>query len=172
MDNQFLRISEVRSDEERAEAGEMLFGFLKWNRQRLASGWPVEAFEVQERVRDDLINLSKRAAQESWTIFIAKLGQELAGCVVVRPVDRDACELKRLFVVPHLQRAGVGRALCQKALETARERGFKRMLLDTADLQVEAVSLFEDLGFRRSAPHRDYTPEVRSRVVFMVKDLD
>ena len=75
-------------------------------------------------------------------------------------------------VVPHLQRAGVGRALCLKAIGTARERGFKRMMLDTADLQVEAVSLFEDLGFRRSVPHRDYSPEVLSRVVFMVKDLD
>jgi GNAT superfamily N-acetyltransferase len=170
--NQFLRITEVHSEEERAQAGEMLFGFLKWNRQRLANGWPVEAFEVQERVRDDVVNLARRAADESWTIFIAKLGDELAGCVVVRPVDKATCELKRLFVVPHLQRAGVGRALCLKAIETARERGFRQMMLDTADLQVEAVSLFEDLGFRRSVPHRDYSPEVLSRVVFMVKGLD
>ena len=172
MDSQFLNIAEVRSEEEHSQAEEMLFGFLKWNRQRLSNGWPVDAFEVQERVRDDVINLRQRATDESWTIFIAKLGDELAGCIVVRPVDDEACELKRLFVVPHLQRAGLGRALCQKAIEIAQERGFKRIILDTADLQVEAVGLFEDLGFSASAPHRTYSPEVRERVVFMAKDLD
>lgn len=149
----------------------MIFGFLKWNRQRLANGWPVEAFEVQERVRDDLVNLRKRAAEQSWTIFIAKLGDELAGCVVLRPIDQEACELKRLFVVPHLQRAGLGRALCQKAIDSAAAHGFKRMTLDTADVQFEALSLFEDLGFEPAMPHRDYSPEVKERVVFMAKDL-
>ena len=149
----------------------MIFGFLKWNRQRLANGWPVEAFEVQERVRDDLVNLRKRAAEQSWTIFIAKLGDELAGCVVLRPIDRETCELKRLFVVPHLQRAGLGRALCRKAIDNAAAHGFKRMTLDTADVQFEALSLFEDLGFKPAMPHRDYSPEVKERVVFMARDL-
>lgn len=149
----------------------MVFGFLKWNRQRLADGWPVEAFEVQERVRDDLVNLRKRASEQSWTIYIAKLGDELAGCIVLRPIDRQVCELKRLFVVPHLQRAGLGRALCRKAVESAAAHGFKRITLDTADVQFEAVSLFEDFGFAPSAPHRDYSPEVKERVVFMARDL-
>jgi len=171
VENQFLRIVEARSDDDLSQAAEMIFGFLKWNRQRLADGWPVEAFEVQERVRDDLVNLSKRAAEQSWTIFIARLGDELAGCVVLRPIDQETCELKRLFVVPHLQRAGLGRALCQKAIEGARTHGFKRMTLDTADVQFEALSLFEDLGFKAAAPHREYSPEVKERVVFMAKDL-
>lgn len=171
MADQFLRIIEARSDEELGHASEMIFGFLKWNSQRLADGWPAEAFEVQERVRDDIVNLRKRATEQSWTVFIARLGDELAGCVVLRPIDRTLCELKRLFVVPHLQRAGLGRALCQRAIESARENGFRRITLDTADVQFEALSLFEDLGFRPSAPHRDYGPEVSKRVVFMAKDL-
>jgi len=170
-DSKFLRIFEASSDEELSQAAEMIFGFLKWNRQRLADGWPFEAFEVQERVRDDLVNLRKRAAEQSWTIFVAKLSEEVAGCVVLRPIDRDACELKRLFVLPHLQRAGLGRALCQTAIASASAHGFKRMTLDTADVQFEALSLFEDLGFKPASPHRDYSPEVKKRVVFMAKDL-
>jgi GNAT superfamily N-acetyltransferase len=76
-----------------------------------------------------------------------------------------------LFVVPHLQRAGLGRALCERAIEAARQRGFRRITLDTADVQFEALGLFEGLGFKPSTPHREYTPEVNARVVFMEKDL-
>ena len=172
MSSQYLDIAEARSDEELREAAEMIYGFLTWNCKRLADGWPVEAFEVQERVRDDVVNLGARAAAEGWAIFIAHLGDELAGCVALRPLSETVCELKRLFVVPHLQRAGLGRALCQRAIEAARERGFKRMTLDTADVQFEALSLFEGLGFRPSTPHRHYTPEVTARVVYMEKVLD
>jgi len=171
VNSQYLRISEAQTEAEFRDAAEMILGFLVWNRKRLADGWPIEAFEVQERVRDDVVHLQKRAEAEGWIVFIAHLSDELAGCVVLRPRSPEICELKRLFVVPHLQRAGLGRALCARAIDAARERGFKRMILDTADVQFEALSLFEGLGFLPSTPHRHYTPEVNARVVFMEKVL-
>ena len=94
-----------------------------------------------------------------------------AGCVGLRPLSETVCELKRLLSSRICSAPGWA-GPCAKLLSRQPPTGFKRMTLDTADVQFEALSLFEGLGFRPSTPHRHYTPEVTARVVYMEKVLD
>jgi len=57
------------------------------------------------------------------------------------------CYLAELYVVPDKRRRGLGRALMQAAMASARERGADHMDLGTGEQDVAARALYESLGF-------------------------
>lgn len=57
------------------------------------------------------------------------------------------CYLAELYVVPHRRRQGLGRALMEAAMSTARDRGADRIDLGTSEIDVAARALYESLGF-------------------------
>jgi GNAT superfamily N-acetyltransferase len=59
----------------------------------------------------------------------------------------DDCWLEDLFVREDARGHGLGRALVKKSLERARERGCKRIELDTNEDNHTAIALYESLGF-------------------------
>jgi len=60
--------------------------------------------------------------------------------------DLDAY-LEELYVVPHLRGQGLGRAMMERAMDVARERGATRMDLGTSTDDTAARALYEKLGF-------------------------
>ncbi len=82
-------------------------------------------------------------------------GANIAGCVGVRPVDKETCEMKRLYVRARFRGAGLGRALAAAAVAHARALGYRRMCLETLPTMLEARSLYASLGFARCAPYYD-----------------
>jgi ribosomal protein S18 acetylase RimI-like enzyme len=57
------------------------------------------------------------------------------------------CYLAELYVVPSHRGRGLGRALLEAAIETARAGGAAWMDLNTAEQDVAARALYESLGF-------------------------
>lgn len=74
-------------------------------------------------------------------------------------------ELARLVIAERARGAGVGRALALRCLQLAREQGAPRVALWSRPYQVEAHSLYESLGFRRT-PERDERDPDGRRWVF------
>ena len=67
-----------------------------------------------------------------------------------------ALQLNDLYVHPDHRRQGVARALMERAIEYARQTGYARVGLATADDNVQAQALYEDLGFVRERGFRHY----------------
>ena len=61
--------------------------------------------------------------------------------------DALECYLAELYVVPQRRGQGLGRALMEAAIETARAEGATQMDLGTGEDDVAARALYESLGF-------------------------
>jgi ribosomal protein S18 acetylase RimI-like enzyme len=88
-------------------------------------------------------------------ILLAKLGERAVGCVALRRLDEQTCEMKRLYIRPPARRQGAGHALVQSIIEEARGRGYGRIRLDTLPKMSDAIRLYESFGFRDIDPYRE-----------------
>lgn len=64
-----------------------------------------------------------------------------------RPTHRPHADLERIFVAPAHQGAGVGRALVQALLASAKAAGIEVLTLDLRADNTSALRLYESLGF-------------------------
>ncbi|HYG54186.1 MAG TPA: GNAT family N-acetyltransferase [Burkholderiales bacterium] len=75
------------------------------------------------------------------------------GCVALRRIDAATAELKRLYVRPSHRGTGLGRGLLEAAIAVARERGYRRVVLDTLPSMAEAHGLYQRFRFREIPPY-------------------
>lgn len=101
----------------------------------------------------ELADLPGKYAGPRGLILLAEAGGEPCGCVALRPLDGQACEMKRLYVRPARRGRGLGRQLVARIIEEARARGYSSMKLDTLPSMGSAVGLYRSFGFRDSAPY-------------------
>ena len=73
----------------------------------------------------------------------------IAGCIALRPLSKQRCEMKRLYVRDAFRGCGAGRALVEWLLEQARAIGYTEMYLDTMPSMNHAIALYERFGFVR-----------------------
>ena len=92
-----------------------------------------------------------------------------AGCVAVRRIDEETCEMKRLYVRDSFRGLSAGERLAHEAIAWARAADYRRMLLDTLPSMRSAHRLYERLGFMEIPAYR-FNPVEGAR--FMALDLD
>jgi len=117
---------------------------------------------------EELSGLPGAYAPPAGRLYLAVQARAPAGCVGLRPVSEQTCEMKRLYVRPAHRRRGIGRMLAQRALADARAIGYKRVVLDTLATMHEAHALYAALGFAETAPYA-FNPV--SGVKFLALDL-
>ena len=90
-------------------------------------------------------------------LILAGYGGKWAGCVALRRLEDDICEMKRLYVLPDFQGLGIGKILAQAVIDEARTKRYTKMRLDTVESMHAARALYASLGFYAIEPYR-YNP--------------
>lgn len=108
-----------------------------------------------QNFEQELAELPGDYAPPEGRLYLALEWSRPAGCVALRKLADDTCEMKRFYVRPLFRGRGVGKKLATALIGEARQMGYKRMLLDTVPSMQRAIVLYRALGFRPVAPYRD-----------------
>ncbi len=103
-----------------------------------------------------------------WTVW---LEDELVGCGALKELNARHGELKSMRThVAHL-RKGVAGAMLEHMMAVARQRGYRRLSLETGSMEAfaPARSLYARFGFTMCPPFADYVEDPNS--VFMTLEL-
>ncbi|MGC4077316.1 MAG: GNAT family N-acetyltransferase [Rubrivivax sp.] len=119
----------------------------------------VHALDVSRLLRPDI------------TFWTVRAGDTLLGCGALRELDPAHGEIKSMRTPRALRRCGAGRTMLQHLLAVARERGYRRLSLETGSTAAfePAHRLYASVGFVPCGPFGDYRPDPHS--VFMTLAL-
>ena len=75
-----------------------------------------------------------------------------AACGAIQPLDGDAAELKRVYVLPEFRRRGLARQVIEQLELQALFHGYRFLALETGRAMPEAAALYTKLGYRETEP--------------------
>lgn len=150
-----LQISHIRNDEDVVTVREM---FREYE-DKMGLDLCFQGFEAE------LASLPGNYAEPNGRLLIATSDGQVAGCVALKKVDQETCEMKRLYVREEFRGQGIGMALIERLIKDSREIGYKRLRLDTfPPIMGKAVELYRSYGFREIDP---YTTDPHPDLLFM-----
>ncbi|HRI59713.1 MAG TPA: GNAT family N-acetyltransferase [Saprospiraceae bacterium] len=103
----------------------------------------------------ELADIHLQYGEPNGCLLLVKAEDGLAGCVGVRRWKDDIAELKRMYLQPHTRGQGMGRHLLEKALEHARQLGYRSIRLDTLPEMQAAIALYREFGFTDIPAYRE-----------------
>jgi carbonic anhydrase len=103
---------------------------------------------------EELAALPGDYAPPGGRLYLVYMKYEPAGCVGMRKIQDDTCEMKRLYVRPLHRGKGIGRQLVLQLVKDARKLGYSRMRLDTMPYMKRAQALYRAMGFKRIDSYR------------------
>ena len=143
-----LKVELVRCPEQADHVRLLAWEFVAWLKDRYPElELAIEEYLTNQDFRGMLDNLLEEFAPPASECLLAKLDGEPVGILMLKPFRDDICEMNRMFVRPAGRGQGMGRALCVRLIERARDLGYHTMVLSALDKHDEALSLYRSLGF-------------------------
>ena len=133
--------------------------------RKLNEAWIAKYFRLEDKDRETLEDPHRYFLEPGGQIFMAVCDSERIGCCALIPMEEQCMELAKMAVAEQARGQGIGRKLLDYAIEYARERGVRRLYLETNNSLVNAIHLYESVGFRHLPPERiQPSPYARANV--------
>ncbi len=103
----------------------------------------------------ELAGLPGAYAPPDGCLLLGEFDGFAGGCVALRPLKNQVCEMKRLFLSPGYRGNGAGRMLVLAIMAKAKLLGYSTIRLDTLPSMAAAIQMYESLAFQRIEPYYD-----------------
>lgn len=117
-------------------------------------------------------NLFGLYSVERSVYFIAEIEGRILGGGGISPTNglsEDTCELVKMYLLPEARGKGIGAALLNKCLETAKQKGFNKVYLESLPELSRAITVYEKFGFKKLSGPLGNTGHLSG--VWMIKEL-
>ena len=92
---------------------------------------------------------------------------DIVGTAALKRLSDTDCELKAMYIYRQYQGNGLGLSAAKRIICEAKNRGFRRIYLDSMQSHSRALKLYRSLGFRETERYNDN----EKADIFMVLDL-
>jgi putative acetyltransferase len=113
----------------------------------------VELCKLLDENLNEIIGYDRRSQYDKYNtlenihdVIVAYDGNNLAGCASFRHYDTGIAEVKRVFVKKEYRGRGISKQLMLLLEDRAREKGYKRLILETGLPLKAAIELYKNWG--------------------------
>lgn len=133
--------------------------------------WIAKYFVIEEKDREVLSDPVGKILEHGGHIFMAATAGGCIGTCALLAMQPGVFEVAKMAVDEHFRGAGIGRALLEYTIIEARRLDAHRLYLETNNTLVNAIRLYESVGFCHLSADR-LTPSPYARAnIFMEKLL-
>lgn len=129
--------------------------FTEYTDMVLAGDPAFAEYLAQQHYEEELAHPARKYAPPHGRLYLVCSGSTPVGCIALKALDGNRCEMKRLYVRPEYRGRGIARALVRRLVQEARAAGYRQMVLDTFPFLQEAVTLYKQEGFYEIAQYND-----------------
>jgi N-acetylglutamate synthase-like GNAT family acetyltransferase len=163
-----LAIHQIETPQQIAAAQRLVRGYFEWFFALVPGSQTDPTFRGWE---DELASIPGQFVPPAGRFLLAEVDGQVAGCIVLKPVSADTCELKRLFVHPSQRGKAIGQALVKAFLTQASASGYHHAVLDSHVSMTGAHAIYQQMGFGVVAAPDNFPEELKGSVIFMRREL-
>lgn len=101
----------------------------------------------------ELHTLPGKYAAPEGSLVVAYVDGQAAGCIALRKIAEEVCEMKRLYVRDAYRGYRIGKSLIELIIEKAAQLDYSYMRLDTLATMTKAQDLYRSFGFYEIEPY-------------------
>ena len=109
--------------------------------------------DVEHEIDFTMNNLDQFEKPDGRLLLVEVDGQ-IAGTISLRKIRNDSGEIKRMFVRPKFRGKKLGNLMIEEVIEIAKENGYSKLYLDTAQYMSSAVTLYNKFGFEETEVYK------------------
>jgi putative acetyltransferase len=133
--------------------------------------WIAKYFVLEEKDRLTLNDPQKYILNPGGHIYFATLDDEIVGCCALIANGPGSYEVAKMAVDESRRNHGIGKAMLAHVVDAARALGARRLTLETNSNLMNAIHVYESLGFRHIDPSLVEPSPYKRADVFMEQFL-
>jgi GNAT superfamily N-acetyltransferase len=121
--------------------------FSEYTNMLIAHDPTFQQYLLIQHYEDEIRDLESKYGLPDGRLYLVYADTALAGCIGLRKIDKQSCEMKRLYVRPQFRGQQIGDQLIKQIISDAQKIGYQFMLLDTLPFLSSALHLYQKYGF-------------------------